>query len=543
MKENLTHVLEKIKEVYSRLELRQRIIIAVLIVATFFVIISMISWTNKTEYGVLFSRLSMADAQTTITKLRELRIPFKLHDDGTTIMIPANRVTETRMFLVTNENIGVANTGVGFEIFDRTTLGTTEFVQRTVNWRRATEGELAKSILTIEGVENVRIHLVLPEARIFREDQNDPSAAVVLTLSQRLSESQINGITNWIASAVEGLEIQRISIIDQNGRALTEMLEETSFTVAERQLRVQRQVERDYQQRVQTMLDQILDKGNSVVAVNAIINFDQIESTSEIWDPDGAVVRSEQIQSNLTTNLSDSLSVATDSQIINYEISSTVQRRINQIGDIRSLSVSVNVDHKPIRIQEGRRTIIEYEPRTPAEMADIEAIVREAIGIDQNRNDRISVRNIPIDRTNEELARLLMSEQAAQQRWEFLFERGLVFGALLILIILLYTQFRKIFAKPEEEEIVEEEVIEEDFTPAYVDEVGPEGFYPEGDEGMPMGDSKIQMTFKPMREITVEQTEAMLLQEAVQKFVMDHPEVACRLIKSWLLDKQYGQLG
>ena len=544
MKENLQHVLEKLKEVYNRMEFRQRLIIAILLAITFGIIIWMISWTTRTEYGLLYSRLTAEDAQTTMNRLRDMRIPFRLRDEGTTIMIPADRVTETRILLTTTENIGVKNHGVGFEIFDRSTLGTTEFVQRTVNWRRAIETEISKSIASIQGVEDVRIHIVMPEERIFREDQRDPTAAVYLRLSRRLSETQILGIKNFIASSVEGLDMSAITIIDQDGRTLGEPVEDSPLTSTNRQLAIQNQVERDYQQRVQSMLDQILDVGNSVARVHAVMNFDQIESTMEIWDPDGAVVRSEQLQSSLTTNLSDSLSIATESSVTNFEISSTVQRRINQVGDIKRLTVAVNVNHRAVRTVENGRVTMDYEPRSPAELADIEAQVRSAIGFDAARGDEISVTNIFFDRTGAEFERMEIERQERMRQYLALAERGSVIVVLLVLILVLISQFKKIFAKPEEEEeIVEEEVIEPDFTPAYVDEVGPEGFYPEGDEGMPMGDSKIQMTFKPMREITVEQTEAMLLQEAVQKFVIEHPDIACRLIKSWLLDKQYGQLG
>ena len=541
MKENFQHIFEKVKEVYARMEFRQRLMIAILLAVTFGIIIWMISWSARTEYGLLFSRLTAEDAQRSINRLNELQIPYRLRDEGTSIFIPMDRVYETRIALA-SDNIGARNNGVGFEIFDRTTLGTTEFVQRTVNWRRASEGELQRTIASINGVESVRIHLNFPEQRIFREDQTEPTAAVALRLNRRLTENQIQGITNLIASSVDGLDASRITIIDQDGRTLTENYDDSLAGLSNQQLRIQAQQETQLQQRIQSMLDQILDVGNSVVRVSAVVNFDQVEITSEMFDQDGQVVRSEEITLNNITNLRDSLSTTNEHQITNYEISSTIQTRRNQVGDIKRLTVAVTVNYRINRIVENGRETIEYIERSPAELASIEAQVRNAIGYDAARGDQIVVSNMLFDRSAQELAR---SEQERRERIEqyiALAEKGAVVIVLLVLILVLVSQFKKIFAKPEEEE-EEEEVLEPDFTPAYADGVGPEGFYPEGDEGMPMGDTKIQMTFKPMRDITIEQTEAMLLQEAVQKFVIENPEVAVRLIKSWLLDKQYGQIG
>ena len=542
MKENLQHVLDKVKEVYLRLEFRQRLMIAILLAITFGIIIWMISWSTRVEYGLLFSRLTAEDAQRTMNRLNEMSIPYRLRDEGTSIFVPQDSVYEIRIAL-TSENIGVRNHGIGFEIFDRTTLGTTEFVQRNVNWRRAMEGELQRTIASINGVEDVRIHLNFPEQRIFREDQTEPSASVALRLSRRLTENQVQGITNLIASAVDGLEPSRITIIDQDGRTLSENFDDSLAGISNQQLRIQNQVENQLQTRVQSMLDQMLDIGNSVVRVSAIVNFDQVETTMEIFDPEGQVVRSEEIQLNNITNLRDSVATVNEHQITNFEISSTTSHRISQIGDIKRLTISVTVNHRANRTIDNGREIIEFVERSPDELALIEAQVRGAIGFDASRGDQIMVSNMLFDRAGAEFTRAEQERQERIRQYISLAERGAVIVVLLVLVFVLISQFKKIFAKPEEEEEEEEEIIEPDFAPAYVDEVGPEGFYPEGDEGMPMGDSKIQMTFKPMRDITIEQTEAMLLQEAVQKFVIENPEVAVRLIKSWLLDKQYGQIG
>ncbi|MFA7074839.1 MAG: flagellar basal-body MS-ring/collar protein FliF [Endomicrobiaceae bacterium] len=530
MKENLTHIWTKIQEVYSRMELRQRLTIAILLAVTFGIIITMISFSSRIDYGLLFARLAPEDAQKTIEKLNELAIPFKLRDEGSSIWIPSDKVYETRISLA-SENIGLKSSGVGFEIFDKTSLGVTEFVQKNVNYRRAMEGELQRTIISINGIDFVRVHLVFPEEKIFKEDQQEPSASVMLRLNKKLSEKQIDGISNLIASAVEGLDSSKITIVDQDGKILSDNFEDSITGLSSQQTKMQVQVENQLMLKVQSMLDQILDVGNSVVRVTAEINFDQLETTTETFDPEGQIVRSEEIQVNNITNLKDSLSQVNEHQITNYEIGSTVQRRVSQVGDVRRLTVAVNVNYKSNRRFEDGKEIIEYIERSPAEIAQIEASVRNAIGFNADRGDQIVVNSMQFDRSEIEFAK--QEQEAKEQREELkeLIINGAVVVVLIVLVFVLISQFKKIFAKP----ITEEE--EEALRPAYADgDASSEGFYPEGEEGMPMGEGKISYTFKPMKDIAIEQTEAILLQEAIQKFVIENPEVAVRLIKSWLLD-------
>ncbi len=531
MKENLQNFWTKIQEVYARMELRQRLMIAILLVVTFGIIIAMISFSTKTDYGLLFARLAPEDAQRTINKLNDLSIPYKLRDEGSSIWIPADKVYETRINMA-SENIGLKTSGVGFEIFDKTTLGVTEFVQKNVNYRRAMEGELQRTILSINGIDFVRVHLVFPEEKIFKEDQQEPSASVMLRLNRRLSDKQIDGITNLIASAVEGLDPSKITVVDQDGRILSDNFEDSIAGLSNQQMKMQSQVENQMMIKVQSMLDQILDVGNSVVRVTAEINFDQLETTTEIFDPEGQVVRSEEIQINNITNLKDSLSQVNEHQITNYEIGSTIQRRINQIGDIKRLTVAVNVNYKANRRHEDGKEIIEFVERNPAEIAQIDALVRNAIGFNPDRGDQIVVNSMQFDRSEIEFARREQEVKEQQEKLKELIINGAVVVVLIVLVFVLISQFKKILVKP-----VSEEDEEEALRPAFASgDSGSEGFYPEGEEGMPMGEGKISYTFKPMKDIAIEQTEAILLQEAIQKFVIENPEVAVRLIKSWLLD-------
>jgi flagellar M-ring protein FliF len=546
MKENMVHVWDKFKEVYARMEMRQRLMVAILLAITFGIIIWMISWSAKTEYGLLFSRLSYEDARKTITRLDEMRIPWRLRDEGSSIFIPADKVYETRINLST-ENIGIMHTGVGFEIFDRTTLGTTEFVQKTVNWARANAGEIERSLITIVGVEFVRVHLVFPEERLFREDQQEPSASVVLHIQRqhRIAPRTIDGVVNFIASSVAGLSPDRITIIDQDGRLLSRHEDDSTIGISNQQISIQQQYETRLRSNVMSLLDPMFGMGNTSVAISVAVNFDQRRSTSERWDPEGQVVRSEQIMTDNLTNLSDSLATVSERFVTNYEISSTVSSIEHQTGDIKRLTVATVVNYKAeTSIVDGRRETV-WVPRTMEELAHIEALVKGAVGFNADRGDNVTVASIPFDSTTRDDERLEFERQERIKQYFEWGEKLAVLVVLIVLLMMLMSQFKKIFAKPEPEPELDE--IEE-----LIEGVGPaiaavesadgvtaeEGFYPEGDEGMPMGEGKISFTLRPMKDIAIEQTEAMLLVETIQKFVIENPEVTVKLLKTWMMDER-----
>ncbi len=530
MKDRVNNILSKFKDVYLRMELRQRVLLAVLIALTLTVIIWLITWSTKVEYSLLFGKLTPQDAQTIITKLDEQDIPYKIKDNGSSIFIPADKVPSTRISLA-SESIGVKNQGIGFEIFDKTQLGMTEFVQN-VNYRRAMEGELQRTIQSISGIEYVRVHLVFPEEKIFKEDQQPPSASVMINTKQTLNEKQITGITNLIASAIEGLEPAKVTIVDQNGKILTESFDDGITGLSNRQLKIQAEYENKVALKVQSMLDQILGANNSVVRITAELNFDQVETTVEKYDPEGQVVRSEELESNNLSNLKDSLSNTSEHSITNYEINSTVQRIINQTGSIKRLTVAVNVNFKTKLQEKDGKSVREFVERTPEEIQQIQQLVQNTVGLDTNRGDQIVVNSMLFDNTELEYMKLEQDKELRNKKLIEMGEKGFIVLILVILIFILISQFKKIFAVPEPEPETEEEL-----RPAFAEGAGVgEGFYHEGEEGMPMGEGKISYTYKPMKDIEIEQTEAILLQEAIQKFVVENPEVAVRLIKSWIIE-------
>ncbi len=531
MKEFLADFRKKLAEIYSRLELRQKIVLGSLFILTVAAFVWLISWSSRVEYGLLFGSMDPKEAAKTIEKLEELKIEYKLTDGGGTILIPREQVYETRIKLA-SEGI-LTQGGTGFEIFDKTNLGVTEKVQN-INFQRAMEGELQRTIRAINGIEFVRVHLVFPEERLFKEDQKEPTASVFLRVKQKLNQAQVTGIANLIASAVEGLEVSHVSITDQDGNELTEHFDDTVAGLSNYQMTLQRKVEDYLKRKIQAQLNSILEPGNSDVRVSADLNFDTIETTTERYDPESRVARSEEIETTQQADRADSTSAATEHLISNYEINRTVQHITNQVGNIKRLSVSVVVNHA-VSVDEVDGAITKnYTARTKEEMETIEALVRSSVGFDKDRGDQIVVSNMRFDDAQQEFERMKREADIKRQELLDMVEKGVVLFILIILLMTLFSQFRKIFARPAEEE--EERLA---LHPAMIEgEAEREGFYPEGEEGLPMGEGRIAYSFKPMKDIEIEQTEDQLLQDAVKKFIIDNPEVAVKLIKSWLIEKE-----
>ncbi len=530
MKDIFTNYIEKLKEIYGRLEVRQKIVLSALLIVTIAAFVWLISWSSREEYGLLFGKMDPTEAAKVIEKLDEMKEKYKLANNGTSILISAEKVYETRIKLST-DGIGIKQ-GTGFEIFDKTTLGMTEKVQ-SINFQRAMEGELQRTIETITNIDYVRIHLVFPEDKLFKEDQQEPSAAVLVKLRQKLKPRQIEGISNLIASAVEGLEPSNVNIVDQDGNVLSEHEDTSSTGLSNTQIKMQRELENSLAKKAQSMLNSILGNGNSVVRISAELNFDSMETTLDKFDPENRVVRSEEIESSSSDNLVDSINTSTEHLITNYEINHTIQHIKSQIGDIKRLTVSVNVNYKLNVTEEDGETIKEYIERTPEEILQIQNLVSNAVGLTADRGDQIVVTSMRVDDSEIELYKQQQADEIKRKQLVDMVEKGAVLLVLLVLMFTLTSQFKKIFAKPEEEP--EPELIRPILAEGEAEE---EGFYEEGEEGMPMGEGKITYAFKPMKDIEIEQTESLILREAVQKFILENPETASKLLKSWMLDRK-----
>jgi flagellar M-ring protein FliF len=394
------------KEFWQRLRPAQKLTIAVAVVGAIGILATVVAVSSSEPMAVLFRDLDPKDAGAIVEKLKEQAVPYELGEGGTTIRVPESRVYELRLAMA-REGLP-SNSTVGYEIFDRTNLGMSDFVQK-LNHKRALEGELQKTIASFDEVQKVRVMIALPEKALFEKDQKKPTASVLLHLKSGRSLSRLNieGIQNLVASSVEGLSPADVTIVDQHGQVLSQAPRETS-TIAgltATQYEQQQKVESYLTTRVQSLLDGVLGPGNSVVRISAELDFTQREQTRENYDPDGQVVRSEEriaearrSQDSLDYPAVNSESNATKVRT-NYEISRTVERIVDGVGTIKRISASVLVNGITKVIDQDGKKVVQYAPRSQEELQKLTQIVRNAIGYDPERNDQVSVVNLPFDTT------------------------------------------------------------------------------------------------------------------------------------------------
>jgi flagellar M-ring protein FliF len=386
----------QINELWSRLSLTQKIITGAIGLLSLVGFILLIAWSThsggKGESGMvtLFSNLEMEEGGQIVEKLKEGKYAFSLENEGRRILVPQKSVYELRLMFA-KQGLPKAG-GLGYEIFDKTNLGMTDFVQK-LNFKRALEGELTRTIESMDEVTQARVHIVIPKETIFTQEKQPPKASVVLKLKavKRLTNAQVDGIVNLVASAVDGLQARHISIIDINGNILNnpfgedEVAERTS-----RQLELQHSVEKRLREKVETLLGNILGPDRATVSISTELDFDQIEKTLEQYNPESRVVRSEERKENQGVG-SPNGNEKNEHSITNYEIDKTVQHVIEGVGAIKRLWVSVALDGSYKSLGGGKK---EYTERSPAEMARLEDLVKQAASFDPARNDQITVVNV-----------------------------------------------------------------------------------------------------------------------------------------------------
>jgi flagellar M-ring protein FliF len=372
------------------------------------------------ENGLLYADLDPSEAAQITERLGQANITYEVRGDGTSIFVPRSRVGEARMMLSAD---GLPSRGsVGYELFDsQDALGATQF-QQNINRLRALEGELARTIGSLTGVEQARVHLVLPERQLFERTRQDPSASIVIKLLRDdLTSGQVRAIRNLVASAVPGLSAQRVTILDENGTLLASGSGDPNEAAGAELDERQAAAEARLRATVTDIVESVVGAGNARVQVSAELDFSRVQETSETFDPEGRVVRSMTSVSDTSTDSEPSptgeasassnvpdgtggdsaTSQASASERLeettNYEISRTVRNQTIEGGRIRRLSVAVAVDgiSTPAAEPGGAPT---WAPRPPEDVERITALVRSAVGFNEQRGDRVEVQTMQFQR-------------------------------------------------------------------------------------------------------------------------------------------------
>ncbi len=382
----------------GQLSYAQRITMGLVILLTIIGTGVLLKWATQPDYAVLTSEIDPADAQAIVEELQSNNVPYKLTQSGRGIMVPRKEVYEWRMKLAA-QNLP-ASSNLGYELFDRKEIGVSDFVQK-LNFRRALEGELSRTIQSMPEVNKARVHLVFPEDRLFKEDQQQATASIFLSLRGRrgLNESQVLGISRMVAGSAEGLRPENVTIVDEHGNILSKNDSIDSVSgLTDSQLQIRRRVESYLEHKAQSMLDRVLGPGNTIIRVTADLDFRRVEKTNEIYNPDNAVVLSEEIENQTVTDSASGGENAVEHTITNYQLAKTIEHIVDGIGNIEKLSIAVLVNGRNVeRENDAGELVNEYIPRTNDELTRLSTLVRNAVGFNMDRGDQLDIQNLPFE--------------------------------------------------------------------------------------------------------------------------------------------------
>jgi flagellar M-ring protein FliF len=467
----LKRLAEPVARVWREAGATQRLAILTFIILALGVVAVAAVVASRTSYGVLYSNLQEDDAGSIVAKLKEQKVSYRLAGGGTVVEVPENQVHELRLSLA---SAGLPRGGnVGFEIFDRSQLGLSEFGEK-LNYQRALQGELARTICQLDPVQYARVHIVMPRERLYSANQERASASVVVRLrpGTHLTSDQVRSITNLVSSAIEGLEPQLVTVVDTAGTLLSADPalggEGGGTTVAAARLALRREYEHEVERNVQTMLDRVLGPGKAVVRANAVINFDKKETEQEQFEPLGkgtGVLESQQEKtetynggvplpsgvpgtaSNIAlapaTVRSDHDNYQRKETTAQYRVSRKIERTTVEPGQVERLSVAVFVDGDV----------------GSAQKAALENAVATAAGIDLQRGDRVTIEVLPFDTT---AAAKQEKEGKSLERRDLLVSIGKNAAAiaLLVVFLLMTRSFFKVKPAGDEEPVIAAEIPE-----------------------------------------------------------------------------------
>jgi len=462
----------------NRLRANPRIPLLIAGAAAIAIIVAMVLWAKQPDYRVLYSNVSDQDGGAIVTQLTQMNIPYRFSETGGAIEVPADKVHELRLRLA---QLGLPKGGaVGFELLDQEKFGISQFSEQ-VNYQRALEGELARTIETLGPVKSARVHLAMPKPSLFVREQKSPSASVTVNLApgRAMDEGQISAVVHLVSSAVAGLPPGNVTLVDQSGRLLTQS-NTSGRDLNDAQLKYAADVEGRVQRRIEAILSPIVGNGNVHAQVNAQIDFDNKEQTEEQYHPNGnpseAVMRSRQLneseqvggpypggvpgalsnqpapannapitanapqngQQNQNAQQTTSTSTANSAgprntqrnETTNYEVDRTIRHTKMNVGDVQRLSVAVVVNYRTLA--DGKPL-----PLNADQLKQIEDLTREAMGYSQQRGDTLNVVNSQFNATDESAGELPFWQQQA------FIDQLMTAGRWLLVLIVAWILWRK----------------------------------------------------------------------------------------------------
>jgi len=414
-------ILGNLGRMVGEIPMAKRITLGVVALLCVGLLLAVSYWGSAPQYQLLYANLEPKAAGAVLDELRNEKVEYRLGEGGKAIFVPAERVYDLRLSLA-GKGLPAAG-GDGLEIFDHNALGATRFMQE-VNYQRALQAELVRSITEIQGVRGARIHIVTPQESLFLEDRVQARASVILNVDpgEQLKPGQVKAIAHLVAGAVKGLEVAQVAIVDSNGTILQsgEAENDSPAALSADELSHQFTLEKERKERIEAILGRVVGPTHVIARVTAHLDFEHSESTAEVFDPDATAVRSQQthararsqtgvapsgvagVDANLPDRAAPPTSTATPAgendrdETVNYEVTKTITRTVAPVGQIQRLTVAVLVDGTYTEGQgaDGKvsRTFV---PRTPEEIASFTALVKNAVGFNADRGDQVEVVSMP----------------------------------------------------------------------------------------------------------------------------------------------------
>ncbi len=513
----------------------------------FFVFISV--RVSTPDMKMLYRDLSTTDASAIAGKLEENQIVYQVSPDGGRIVVAEDQVGRARMLLA---EAGLPNGGsMGYELFDKqSSFGTTNFVQNMTQVR-ALEGELARTITSLANIRSARVHLVLPQRELFSRERKTASASVFLGIQSglQLERQQILAIQSLVASSVENLNVNNVSIVDNHGNLLARGGEDKENLMSMKADEMRLSYESRLTRKIEDQVGRVVGFGNVRTTVTAEINFDRISTNEELYDPEAQVVRSSQVTEENNTErdaLEGDVSVANNlpgvggdllsdaapsaqnnriEEVTNYEISKTIRSTVREVGEVSKLSVAVLVDGQYIDVtsEDGETTTREYQARTQGELDQIAALVRSTVGFDAGRGDTLEVVNMRFADVDTNADTVVNDQLLGFEKSQLLdVAQFLIVGLMILLVILLVIQpmVNKLLE-------VDERPIDEDLEAELL-------AAPPVSAALEAPDEDIE----PEILIDVEGVDGRVKQSAigkVSKVIEKHPNETVAVIRSWMV--------
>lgn len=519
---------KNISDRYNELSPNRKAVSLILIAAGLASVFVMFLWAQAPDYQLLFANLPPEDAAAVVDELKARNIEYDLTNQGRNVWAPSNQIYETRLALASK---GLPTGGeVGFELFEDTPLGMTEFVQK-INHQRALQGELARTIKSLDVIDQARVHLVIPKEELFLREKPKGKASVMVKVKagKVLSESQIQGIVHLVSGSVETIKAQDVVVVDLKGNILSgaggasqgAVITATNFEH-------KRKVEKELENKIVKMLEEALGPGKIIARVSATMNFENEEKTEEIFDPDSQVVRSEQtatessvaeipaggvpgaetlLPSGAKAGAGTSYGLPgtreKEKNTLNYEINKVVRHVTKPAGQITNLSVGVLIDG----IYSGDPSV--YKKRPPEEMAQYLAIAKSVVGFDASRNDQIKVENVQFDKT---LTREIEQKLADEEKiyWVVYVGQGLLILISVILLFIIIIRPLMKWVTTSAEEVRKE----------------PRALPPEEREALKTDEDLARLS-----------SEAAEIRKAVTGYIETDPKLAAGILRKWMKER------